>query len=276
MKIIFIGDLVGRAGRDAVTKHLPPLIERTQADFVIANGENAAHGFGITKRLCDDMYDAGVDCITLGNHAWDQRELLLTIDSEPRLVRPTNFTGANLPGRGHTVLTDKQGRKVLVINAMARLFTEDCEDPFGAVSAILDRYPLGSAVQATVLDFHGEATSEKQAMGWHCDGRASMVVGTHTHTPTSDLKILPEGTSYLTDAGMTGDYLSVLGMERGPCISRFTTRLPTDRFSPANGDGTLCGLMIETDDATGKTLRAAPLRIGPHLIPESLCEEFNA
>jgi len=266
MKILFLGDILGRAGRDAVIATVPELRRQYGLDFVIVNGENAAHGFGITPEICASLYAVGVDCITTGNHVWDQRQIINHIDGDPKLLRPLNFSDGT-PGRGFNTYRLADGRQVLVINAMARLFMELNDDPFAAVDKVLSRFQLGRTVQAVVLDFHGEATSEKMAMGHYLDGRASLVVGTHTHVPTADLHILKGGTAYQTDAGMCGDYDSVIGMEKTISLARFTQRLPTDRMSPSGGEATVCGLLLETDDATGLARRVAPLRIGGMLQP---------
>tara|TARA_X000000368_G_scaffold402927_2_gene377346 strand:+ start:2073 stop:2918 length:846 start_codon:yes stop_codon:yes gene_type:complete len=266
VKILFLGDLVGRSGRDAVINAVPDLRERYGLDFVVVNGENAAHGFGITPEICNSLYAAGVDCITTGNHIWDQRQIINHIGGDGRLLRPLNFIKGT-PGNGFGVYKLDDDRQVLVINAMARLFMELNDSPFDAIEKLLDRYRLGDNVQAVILDFHGEATSEKMAMGHYLDGRASLVVGTHTHVPTADLHILAGGTAYQTDAGMCGDYDSVIGMEKTVSLAKFTQRLPTERMSPATGEATISGLLLETDDATGLAKRVTPLRMGGALQP---------
>lgn len=264
MNILFCGDIVGRSGRDVLIANLPQLKQDLQLDFIVANGENAAHGFGITKSICKDLFSAGVDVITTGNHVWDQKEVIGFIDQEPRLLRPLNYP-TSTPGRGYNVYSDRKGRKILVANPMARLFMEPLDDPFSAVDTLLKSYPLGGAVQAILIDFHGEATSEKMAMGHFCDGRASLVVGTHSHIPTADAQILPGGTGYLTDAGMCGDYNSVIGMDKGVPIHRFTRKTPTDRMSPATGPGTLCGVFIEINESTGLPFSIQRLCLGARL-----------
>ena len=266
MRLLFCGDLVGRSGRDVVLEKLPALRSDLALDLVIANGENAAGGFGITQKICDDLYKAGVDCITTGNHVWDQKETVAFIGSDPRLLRPINFP-AGTPGKGSGVYQTARGRKVLVANIMARLFMDPLDDPFQAADQLLRAHRLGGNVDAIVIDFHGEATSEKMAMGHFLDGRVSVVVGTHTHVPTADTMILPGGTAYQTDAGMCGDYDSVIGMEKGTPIARFTKKLPTERLSAAMGPGTLCGLYVETDDASGLAKRVEPVRLGGRLSP---------
>ncbi|MBI1260980.1 MAG: TIGR00282 family metallophosphoesterase [Rhizobiales bacterium] len=264
MRFLFLGDLVGRAARDIVVSEMPTLRRKLMLDFVIVNGENAAGGFGITAAICDDLFDAGVDAITLGNHSWDQREALVHIEREPRLIRPVNYPKGT-PGRGASLLETVDGKRVLVINAMGRVFMDPLDDPFSAVEAQIDACPLGEIADAIVVDFHGEATSEKMAMGHFCDGRASLVVGTHSHVPTADAQVLPGGTAYQTDAGMCGDYNSVIGMEKDEPIQRFLTKIPSGRFQPALGPATMCGVFVETDPATGLALRVEPLRIGGRL-----------
>jgi len=231
--------------------------------LVIANGENAAGGFGITDKLSAELYAAGCDGITTGNHVWDQRELLGTIDGDPRLLRPLNLP-AGTPGAGARVFDLADGRRVLVLNPMARLFMDAIDCPFAAVERELALNPLGQ-VQAVVIDFHGEATSEKMAMGHFADGRASMVVGTHSHVPTADAQILAGGTAYQTDCGMCGDYDSVIGMQKQGAVARVVTKLPGERLRAADGEGTLCAVFVETDDATGLARRIEPVRLGGRL-----------
>ena len=264
MRILFLGDVVGRPGRNALKQHLPDLRKSLAADFVVVNGENAAAGFGITRGVADEIFAAGADVISGGNHSWDQKEALSFIEGEPRLLRPHNYPKGT-PGRGAAVFQTGRGRKVLVINLMGRLFMDPLDDPFQAVEQILASYRLGATVDAILLDFHGEATSEKMAMGHVVDGRVSLCVGTHTHVPTADTMILPGGTAYQTDAGMCGDYDSVIGMDKAVPIQRFTRKVATERLSVATGEGTLCGLLIETDDRSGLATRAQPLRIGGRL-----------
>ncbi len=269
MKLLFCGDIVGRPGRDVVTDNLPRLRSELDLDFVIANGENAAGGFGITEKICTELFEAGVDAISGGNHSWDQREALNVIEREPRLLRPHNYP-AGTPGRGAAVFTGRGGRKVMLLNVMGRLFMDPLDDPFACVDRELARHTLGGSVQAIVLDVHAEATSEKMAMGHFVDGRVSLCVGTHTHVPTADTMILPGGTAYQSDAGMCGDYDSVIGMDKAVPIQRFTRKLPTERLSAASGEGTLCAVFVETDDGTGLARRVAPLRLGGRLSPASL------
>ena len=266
MRILFCGDVVGRPGRDVITEHLPRLRRELALDFVLANGENAAGGFGITEKICRDLFEAGVDVISGGNHMWDQREAIGLIDGEPRLLRPQNYPGGT-PGRGAAVFQAGGGRKVFVLNVMGRLFMDPLDDPFACVERELAAHRLGGTVAAAVLDLHAEATSEKMAMGHFVDGRVSLCVGTHTHVPTADTMILPGGTAYPSDAGMCGDYDSVIGMDKAIPIARFTRKLPTARLSAAAGAGTLCAVFVETDERTGLARRAAPVRVGAHLEP---------
>ncbi len=264
MKLLFCGDIVGRPGRDVVLGQLPGLRQALDLDFVVANGENAAGGFGITEKICNELFEAGVDAITGGNHSWDQREALNLIEREPRLLRPQNYPPGT-PGRGAGVYPARGGRKVLVLNVMGRLFMDPLDDPFVCVDRELAKQQMGGTVAAIVLDLHAEATSEKMAMGHYVDGRVSLCVGTHTHVPTADTMVLPGGTAYQTDAGMCGDYDSVIGMDKAVPIQRFTRKLPTERLSAAGGEGTLCAVFVETDDTSGLARRVAPLRLGGKL-----------
>jgi metallophosphoesterase (TIGR00282 family) len=266
MHILFCGDVVGRTGREAILRHVPRLRDELALDFVVVNGENAAHGFGITAEMCAEFYAAGVDVLTTGNHVWDKRDIIAAIDGDPRLLRPANVPPGT-PGRGEAVFALPDGRRVLVVNVMARVFMDPLDCPFIAVGGALDAHPLGREVDAALVDIHGEATSEKMAMGHFADGRASLVVGTHSHVPTADAQILPGGTAYQSDAGMCGDYDSVIGMRKGPAVARFLRKMPGERMEPADGEATLCGLVVETDDATGLARRVAPLRLGGRLAP---------
>jgi len=265
VRILFLGDIVGKTGRHAVIEALPGLRDKLRLDFVVANGENAAHGFGITEKIADELLGAGVDVITTGNHVWDQREAMTFIERQPRLIRPRNFP-AGTPGRGSTLVEDAQGRRVLVVNVMGRVFMDPLDDPFAAVEREIDACPLGEAVDAIIVDIHAEATSEKMAMGHFCDGRATLVVGTHSHVPTADAQVLPGGTAYQTDAGACADYDSVIGMDKAEPVQRFTTKMPSGRFQPAEGPATVCGVFVETDPASGLAARIAPVRLGGRLI----------
>jgi metallophosphoesterase (TIGR00282 family) len=264
MRILFIGDIVGRSGRNAVAQKLPGLVADWKLDCVVINGENAAGGFGITETIYQDMLDAGADAVTLGNHAWDQREALVFIERAPRLVRPINYP-AGTPGRGAAMIEAKNGARVLVINAMGRIFLDPLDDPFAAIERELSACALKHDADAIIIDMHAEVTSEKQAMGYFADGRATLVVGTHTHVPTADHRILPAGTAFMSDVGMTGDYESVIGMSKDEPVSRFLRRIPSSKFEPANGPATLCAVAVETDDATGLAQRIAAVRLGGKL-----------
>lgn len=262
MKILFLGDVMGRAGRAAVADRLPKLRADWGLDFVVVNGENASSGAGLTAEHAKGLLAAGADCVTLGDHAFDQKDMLAFIEQEPRILRPLNYAKL-APGKGFRLFTDGRGRKVLVMQVLGQVFMKrPFDDPFSAVDAVLKQHPLGGLAQAVVVDMHCEATSEKMAMGHWCDGRASLVVGTHTHVPTGDAMILHGGTAYLTDAGMCGDYNSVIGMEKLEPMRRFVTGMSKGRFEPANGPATLSGVFVETDDRTGKALRVVPVRLG--------------
>jgi 2',3'-cyclic-nucleotide 2'-phosphodiesterase len=261
MRILFIGDVVGRSGRAIVLERLPRLVVEWKLDFVAVNGENAAGGFGITEPIYHDLIDAGADAITLGNHAWDQREALVFIERAPRLIRPINYPPGT-PGRGSALIDAKNDARVLVVNAMGRTFMEPLDDPFAAVERELSACPLKSGADAIIIDLHAEATSEKHAMGYFADGRSSLVVGTHTHAPTADHRILPGGTAFVSDVGMTGDYDSVIGMVKDEPLGRFLRRIPQSKFEPAAGPATLCGLAVETDDATGLAKHVGAVRLG--------------
>jgi metallophosphoesterase (TIGR00282 family) len=266
MRLLFLGDIVGRSGRKAVIDALPGLKRRYALDFVAINGENAAGGFGITEAIFEELLDAGADAVTLGNHAFDQMEALVFIERHERLLRPINYPPGT-PGRGAALIKTAAGAEVLVINAMGRIFMPELDCPFRAIDAELSACALKQGADAIVIDFHAEATSEKQAMGFFVDGRASAVVGTHTHAPTADERVLPAGTAFISDVGMCGDYNSVLGMEIEEPISRFLTKIPRQRFEPAQGPATLSGLAVDIDDATGLARACSALRVGPNLEP---------
>lgn len=253
---------MGRSGRKAIAERLRGLRDRLKADFVVVNGENATSGAGLSPDHAKQMLEAGADVLTLGDHAFDQREMLSGIEREPRLLRPVNFSKA-APGLGARVFDAPGGRKVLVAQVLGQVFMKrPFDDPFSAVDAILRQHPMGGMVQAGLLDIHCEATSEKMAMGHFCDGRISAVVGSHTHVPTADAMVLPAGTAYITDAGMCGDYNSVIGMDKDEPLRRFITGMGKGRFQPASGEASLCGVLIETDDKTGKARAIQPVREG--------------
>jgi 2',3'-cyclic-nucleotide 2'-phosphodiesterase len=266
LKILFLGDVVGRAGRDAVTDKLPGLRATLGAELVVINGENASHGFGLAPDMARAMLAAGADVITLGNHAWDRKEIIPYLEQEKRVIRPINFPPGT-PGQGAVVVDVPGGRRALVVNVMGWLFMDPLDDPFRTVQAVIQQHRMGAGgtVQAVVLDVHAEASSEKAAFGHSFDGLVSLVVGTHTHTPTADHQILAGGTAYQTDAGMCGDYDSVIGMQKAGAAMRFWKKLPGEKLAPADGEATLCGLFVETDDATGLARRVAPVRLGGRL-----------
>jgi metallophosphoesterase (TIGR00282 family) len=256
---------MGRAGRAAVTEHLSRLRSEWRLDFVVVNGENASNGMGLTAEHAKAILAAGADCITLGDHAFDQKDMLQFIESEPRILRPLNYA-KSAPGKGYRLFTAQNGRKVLVLQALGQVFMKRAfDDPFSAVEPVLKSHPLGGLAQAIIVDMHCEATSEKMAMGHYCDGRASLVVGTHTHVPTADAQVLPGGTGYLSDAGMCGDYNSVIGMDKAEPMRRFITGMPKARFSPALGEATLSGVFVSTDDKTGKANDIRMIRVGGRL-----------
>jgi len=265
VKVLYLGDIVGRSGRDAVARHLPELRAKLAPDFVVVNGENSAGGFGITEKICEQLFTLGVDCITTGNHVWDQSETIAHIANEPRLFRPANFPPGT-PGRGAGTFPAKGGRKVVVIQVMGRTFMDPLDDPFAAVQAELAKVRLGATVDFVLIDIHAEATSEKAAMGHFADGRASLVAGTHSHVPTADAQILPKGTAFQTDLGMCGDYNSVIGMDPAEPLHRFTRKVSKGRFTPAEGEGTVCGTLVETG-ANGLAVRIEPVRVGGRLKP---------
>jgi metallophosphoesterase (TIGR00282 family) len=264
MRILFVGDIVGRSGRAVLLERLPGLIRDWKLDFVAVNGENAAGGFGITETIYNEFVDAGADVITGGNHSWDQREALVFIERAPKLIRPINYPKGT-PGRGAVLVETRNGARVLVVNALGRIFMDPLDDPFAAVERELSICALKRDADAIVVDMHCEATSEKQSMGYFCDGRASLVVGTHTHVQTADHRILPHGTAFISDVGMTGDYDSVIGMQKDEPLNRFLRKVPTTRFEPALGEATLCAVALETDDASGLARHIAAVRLGGQL-----------
>jgi len=266
MRILLIGDVIGRPGRDVLSAELRPFREKFGIEFVIANGENAAGGFGLTRNVANDLFATGVDVLTTGNHWLDQKEILGFIGDEDRVLRPLNYPKGT-PGRGAGLYHTRGGARVLVMNPMGRTFMDPLDDPFAAVEAELAACPLGEGADAIVVDMHAEATSEKMTMGHFCDGRASAVIGTHSHVPTADAQILPLGTAYQTDAGACADYDSVIGMEKFEPLQRFTKKMPGGRMTPATGPATLCAVFIETAPRTGLAVRVEPVRIGGRLKP---------
>jgi metallophosphoesterase (TIGR00282 family) len=265
MRCLFLGDVMGRAGRAAITEKLPALRREWRLDFVVVNGENASNGMGLTGDHAKALLAAGADCVTLGDHAFDQRDMLQFIESEPRIIRPINFA-KGAPGRGHRLFTAQGGQKVLVTQVLGQVFMKRAfDDPFSALEPVLKSHPRGGLAQAVIVDVHCEATSEKMAIGHYCDGKASLVVGTHTHVPTADAQVLPGGTGYLSDAGMCGDYNSVIGMEKTEPLRRFITGMPKARFTPALGEATLSGVFVDTDDRTGEAKSVRMIRVGGRL-----------
>ena len=266
MRFAFFGDVVGRSGREGLADHLPMLRRQLGLEFVVINAENAAAGFGITENTARELFNAGADCLTLGNHSWDQKEALTYIVREPRLIRPLNYSVlADAPAGLRLEQIGAAARRILVINLLGRVHMDSLDDPFSAVDRELEKAPLGMVSDAILVDMHAEATSEKMAMGHFCDGRASLVVGTHTHVPTADCQILPGGTAYQTDAGACADYDSVIGNQKEEPLRRFTTRISGGRYKPAEGPATVCGVFVETDDATGLARRVEPIRVGGRL-----------
>ena len=264
MRLLFIGDIVGRSGRAIVMQRLPELRARWKLDCVVINAENAAGGFGLTEAICDELIGAGADALTLGNHSFDQREALVFINRQPRLVRPANYNSGT-PGRGAALIETATGARVLVLNLLGRVYMGLANDPFAAAEREVGACPLGMGCDAAIVDIHAEATSEKQALGQFLDGKVSLVVGTHTHVPTADHQIFAGGTAYMTDAGMTGDYDSIIGMEKDEPVRRFLASTPGAKFEPALGPATLCGVAVETDDRSGLAVKIAPVRLGGRL-----------
>ena len=260
LRLLFIGDVIGRAGRAALLARLPRLRQLWKLDFVVVNGENAAGGFGITETICDEFLQAGADCVTLGNHAFDQREALVFIERQPRLLRPVNYP-PGAPGRGANIYTAARGQQILVINVQGRVFMDALDDPFAAIERELGACPLGVASDATMIDMHAETTSEKMAMAHFVDGRASLVVGTHTHVPTADERVLPGGTAYQTDVGMSGPYDSVIGVEKELVLRKFLTGMPA-KFEAAKGNPKICAALVTCDPATGHATRIQRIMLG--------------
>lgn len=264
MRILFLGDVVGRTGRDTVAAVLPELRARLRLDLAVVNAENASHGFGLAPEMARTLFAAGADVITLGNHAWDRKEVVPYIAETPRLIRPLNFPPGT-PGAGSVLVELPDGRRALVVNAMGRLFMDGLDCPFRATAVELSRYRLGHSVAAIVIDFHAEATSEKMAFAHSFDGQVSLVVGTHTHCPSADHQVLPGGTAFQSDAGMCGDYDSVIGMQKENAAARFWRKMPGERLHPAEGATTVCGVFVATDDTTGLAVRIEPVRQGGRL-----------
>lgn len=264
MRILFCGDVVGRSGREAIEKHLPQLKEKLKLDFIIVNGENAASGFGVTRSICENFVKNGADVITGGDHIWDQKETYSFITDYPKLLRPHNFPEGT-PGTGARVFTAKNGKKVLVLHLLGQLFMKYAlESPFEVAERVLEKYKLHENIDAIIVDIHAEATSEKVALGHFLDGRVSLVCGSHTHIPTADHQILENGTAYITDAGMCGDYDSVIGFNKKASTKRFLTKVSLERLTTANNEGTLSGVFVELSE-NGLAKKIAPVRIGGKL-----------
>ena len=262
MRILYLGDVMGRSGRKAIADRLQGLRDRLSVDFTIVNGENGTSGAGLSPDHAQGLLDAGADVITLGDHAFDRREMMTGIEKEPRILRPLNYSKA-APGHGARVFNAPKGKKVLVAQVLGQVFMKrPFDDPFSAIETVLKTHPLSGPIHAAVIDIHCEATSEKMAMGHFCDGKASLVVGSHTHVPTGDAMILPGGTGYMTDAGMCGDYNSIIGMDKSEPMRRFLTGMSSGRFQPALGEATLSGVLVETDDTTGLAISITPVRDG--------------
>src|ERR1700760_2773697 len=266
VRILFLGDIVGRTGRDTVAARLPGLRDQLQIDLAVINAENASHGFGLAPDMARTLFAAGADVLTLGNHAWDRKEIIPYIAENPRLIRPLNYPPGT-PGNGSVLVTLQDGRKALVLQAMGRLFMDPLDCPFRGTAEVLSRYRLGASVQAIIADIHAEASSEKMAYAHTFDSQVSAVIGTHTHCPSGDAQILPGGTAFQSDAGMCGDYDSVIGMVKEGATLRFWRKMPGEKLGPAEGEATICGVFVETDDTTGLARRIEPVRTGGRLAP---------
>lgn len=262
MKILFIGDVAAAPGRKALADHLPSLCDKLKPDSIIVNGENAAHGIGITPKIADEIFDLGVSCITGGDHSFDKPEIIPHMDDEPRIIRPVNYPDGTA-GNGVYSFRAGNGKFVTVINAMGRVFMNaliDC--PFKAMDKVLEQVKLGQGADAIIVDFHGEATSEMVCMGHYLDGRVSAVLGTHTHIPTADHCVLPKGTAYQSDVGMTGCYNSSIGMDFEVPLQAFTMGRRIGKMEPATGAGTICGALVTINDQTGLATEITPVRYG--------------
>lgn len=265
MKILLCGDVVGRSGREAVSAYLPDLKKKYAIDFVVVNVDNAAHGFGVTAESAEPIFAAGADVLTGGNHLFDNKTATALLHNEKRILRPANMAGPT-PGTGVSVFTTFRGESVLVVHLLGQKnMALIGENPFHYMNAVLEKYKLCQNVQAIVVDFHADVTSEKNALGHFLDGRVSAVVGTHTHIPTADERILPKGTAFQTDIGMCGDYNSVIGMQKNIAIERFVKGYSSSRYSPASGDATFSGLLVETDPSNGLAIRVKAIRVGGDL-----------
>ena len=264
MKILICGDVVGRSGRKVIEEKIPILRRKEKLKFVIINGENAASGFGITKKICEQLFDLGVDVITSGNHIWDQKEIIFFIENEKRLIRPCNYP-KQTPGRGFGVYKTKDGNLISVINVMCRLFMDNIDDPFRKLDDVIEQIKIENGEHTIIVDVHGESTSEKMAIGHYLDGKVTAILGTHTHVPTADLQILEKGTFYQTDLGMCGDYDSVIGMKKENSVLKFTHKHKKVRLETADGEGTLCGTIIEIDEKKNSIIDFKQVLLGGKL-----------
>ena len=260
MNILICGDIVGRSGREAIEKFLPDIISEYKVDFVIVNGENSASGFGITKKICENLYDLGVDVITSGNHIWDQKEILEIIDKENKIIRPANLLEGQ-PGNGYGIYKIKN-KKIAVINLIGNVFMKKSQDLFSFAEKIIKKIKLKKDADFIIIDIHGEITSEKMALGHFLDGKVTTVVGTHTHVPTADTKILKNGTAYQTDLGMCGDYNSVIGMDKENSLKKFLKDPTSIKHFPSKGEATLSGLLVTADEETGLARKVESILIG--------------
>lgn len=266
MRILFLGDVMGRSGRDAVSKHLPDLKERLNPDVTIVNVDNAANGRGVTRDTAQEMYDAGADCLTGGDHIWDQREMIAVVEKDHNILRPYNLPKETTPGVGLWQKTLENGHEIVVLHLCGTVFMHKTyfNNPFDAANEVLKDISLKSG-RTIFVDFHAEATSEKMAMGQFLDGRVSAVLGTHTHVPTADVQVFPKGTAFQTDAGMCGDYDSVIGVRSDVPLTKFLRKVPLERMIPADGEATVCGTLVETGDSNGLAKNIAPIRVGGRL-----------
>lgn len=262
MKILFCGDVVGKSGRKVVNAYVPVLRQKWHLDAVIVNGENAAHGFGLTPKMYDEFLSNGVDVVTLGNHSFDKKDIFSILETADSLVRPLNYPEGTA-GRGFCIKTLNNGKRLAVVQLLGKLFMRPNDDPFVAIKQWMDAYR--GQYDMLIVDYHAEATAEKVAFGWYLNGQAVLVVGTHTHVPTADAFIMDQGTAYITDVGMCGDYYSVIGQQIQPSLSRFLTGVKANRLEPAGQEGTFCGVVVEIDDVTMKATQVFPVRIGSHL-----------
>lgn len=264
MRILFAGDVVGKSGRNILFWALPKLREKLKPDAVVINGENAAHGFGLTPKMYHQFLEAGVDIVTLGNHTFDKKDIIPALESEPFLVRPLNYP-ENTVGQGFCIKTLANGKRLAVVQVLGHVFMRNSLNPFEILADWLHHYQRGKNYDALLVDVHAEATSEKVALGHFLDGQAGLVVGTHTHVPSADAMILAGGTGYMTDAGMCGDYYSVIGMEVKGALSRLLPNISNERLIPAEKEGTFCGVFADLDDETGLCREIFAVRVGAHL-----------